>query len=420
MLVAAITQHPLLIGRENKLKKATPVKKIALILFITLVMPVLSEAVARYAFERNIKLTLLKFSDISINKKDRPQSAAFKGFDELNDCSRKESWLDAEYTPTPYENIYKKYSIISQYRPYINHYMGSNEFPKESNCKKVFVFGGSTVAGDGIPCSKGLITSYLQDILNQNAQGCYSVYNYGSSGFNQGNELALFVELLKAEKIPDIAVFYDGSNDATHKVAMSVPLMGYSRYVLAGQPSKGIFARFAGFVVDHSALLTYLIHGRHRDKYHIAMDENGVPYRTYPFDGEFLSDASIEKRAVRTAKEFVRSLALMQRLSEAYGVKVIFVLQPTIFTTSPLSEEESALLEKTNQKAPYLATAHDKLNKHILKEVSSSDRDLSFLDATSALHGKARSVFIDYVHVSPVGNEMLAKVLADKIQGLSE
>lgn len=76
------------------------------------------------------------------------------------------------------------------------------------NAKKVFMFGGSTVWGTGVPDDK-TIPSYVQSMLGDG----YDVYNYGETAYVSTQELNALLFLLAKGQVPDVVIFYDGVND---------------------------------------------------------------------------------------------------------------------------------------------------------------------------------------------------------------
>jgi len=89
-------------------------------------------------------------------------------------------------------------------------------WPPRSNAINVFVFGGSTTYGYGLPDDE-TIPSYLGEC----AAASYSparlaVYNFGRGSYFSSQELILFQQLLSAHFVPQVAVFIDGLNEFDH------------------------------------------------------------------------------------------------------------------------------------------------------------------------------------------------------------
>lgn len=76
----------------------------------------------------------------------------------------------------------------------------------------VFVFGGSTTYGYGIPDDQ-TIPSHLQGMFREAHGRLVNVYNFGRGAYMSIQERILFEKLLLWGFIPDMAIFIDGLND---------------------------------------------------------------------------------------------------------------------------------------------------------------------------------------------------------------
>jgi hypothetical protein len=86
-------------------------------------------------------------------------------------------------------------------------------WPPDPQRMNVFVFGGSTTFGYGLPDDETIV-SYLGECTPANSvRGRLAVYNFGREGYLSTQELILFQQLIKAGFVPQAAVFIDGIND---------------------------------------------------------------------------------------------------------------------------------------------------------------------------------------------------------------
>lgn len=88
---------------------------------------------------------------------------------------------------------------------------GDNPWPPAPDRYNVFVFGGSTTFGYGLPDWQ-TVPSFIQDILRKRGKKA-AIYNFGTSYFYSTHELLSFQRLLMAGYKPDLALFIDGLND---------------------------------------------------------------------------------------------------------------------------------------------------------------------------------------------------------------
>ena len=112
-------------------------------------------------------------------------------------------------------------------------------WPPRPDNFNVFVFGGSTTYGYGLPDDQ-TIASYLSDcVAAGHSPVPVAVYNFGRGSYFSSQELLLFQQLLKAGHVPRLAIFIDGLNDFDHP-AGEPRFAGNFRRFMAGQaPPSG-------------------------------------------------------------------------------------------------------------------------------------------------------------------------------------
>jgi hypothetical protein len=99
-------------------------------------------------------------------------------------------------------------------------------WPPAAHHFNVFLLGGSTAFGYGVPDSQ-TISSHLQGILPEVDGREVRVYNFGRGSFASTHERLLFEKLALLGPAPDMAVFLDGAND----LAQPVDTAAVSRYL---------------------------------------------------------------------------------------------------------------------------------------------------------------------------------------------
>ncbi len=89
-------------------------------------------------------------------------------------------------------------------------------WPPRADAINVFVFGGSTTYGYGLPDDE-TIASYLGECAAADPSlARLAVYNFGRASYFSSQELILFQQLLSAHFVPQVAVFIDGLNEFDH------------------------------------------------------------------------------------------------------------------------------------------------------------------------------------------------------------
>ena len=146
-------------------------------------------------------------------------SAVYEGLSEREiDDLLKETWS------RPF--IYEPFTQFKE-RPYRGFYVNvdSNGFritknqgpwPPQSRCLNIFLFGGSTTFGYGVPDGQ-TIASHLQEYLATRLDRDVRVYNFGRGYYYSTQERILYEELLASGFVPHMAIFIDGMNDFGHR-----------------------------------------------------------------------------------------------------------------------------------------------------------------------------------------------------------
>jgi hypothetical protein len=107
-------------------------------------------------------------------------------------------------------------------------------WPPRSDAINVFVFGGSTTYGYGLPDDQ-TIPSYLGECAAaSDSPARLAVYNFAREGYFSTQERILFEQLLTAQFVPKLAVFIDGINEFTHPDGQPAFADTLSRF-MAGQ-----------------------------------------------------------------------------------------------------------------------------------------------------------------------------------------
>ena len=314
----------------------------------------------------------LNFDHLGWTMEERIQSDAYEDYDWAKDFIE-----EINKKPSP-GLTYEPFSLW-KHNPYTNKYITyqSNGYRKvtapprqhKKNDYRIFIFGGSAIAGDGILRDQDLIPSQLSQILNESNKDTYfEVNNYAQSGFNQGNEIVLLIRLLSAGDIPDYVIFYDGANDIVHRVGLGVPHMGFRRFkqVISADAPPDI-------------------------KGHISEDE-----------------VVINQRITDLVELYEGNLNILKALSKHYGFKFLLLLQPHLFSKKALSEEEKKLRLRIFNYAPSLPKIFIKGYGSL---TSTLKKNGEFVDMSNAYGENDQSCYIDFVHVNPEGNRIVSEAI---------
>lgn len=196
-------------------------------------------------------------------------------------------------------------------------------WPPDAAALNIFVFGGSTGLGVGMPDDQ-TIPAYLQNILRAENKGRrINVYNFGAPGYFSQSERVFLERMILRGAIPDIAVFIDGYND--FHLWQGEPGMTWSlRLQLVDwllEKNQYDAAWYWSKALEQLPIVLWL--KSLRPKPTLAnFGTNFVGGGTE----DYLSDpAKIETIIAR----YARNKRMVEGIAKAYGFKTLFVWQPT-------------------------------------------------------------------------------------------
>jgi hypothetical protein len=259
---------------------------------------------------------------------------------------------------------------------------------------KIFVFGGSTTFGAGVPDDE-TIPAYLERALAGGGRDDVKVYNFGTVSYYSTQERIALERLLTAGVKPDVAVFIDGDSDFYHCAVPDGSAWNERLSQITQARSRQPLWR------ELSARSHVLQMIRH-----LAGDKS-VLVREW---GRFCETDSEVDAVIRRLDTNRR---MIDALGERLGFKVLFVQQP-VPTYSydnrkrPFPVREEALGYHMNAARGYPRMAEMKSSGQLW------DKGLLWLAELEPSEGNA---YIDAVHYSPAFNkaigERIASVLVD-------
>lgn len=317
------------------------------------------------------------------------------------------------------------YSLTRRFAPYLtwrrNEYQGEyinidsegirETWHTQSNdrdAEKIFMFGGSTMWGTGAR-DNYTIPSFVSKKLH-NAEYEYEIINYGESGYSITQEVVQLSLLLKQGNIPSYVIFYDGVNDISssyqngkaglfgsldsirnkiYPQSSSAVTVKRPFYIDAIQDAKKMMAKWS---VTYRTLANIKanVFGKQSDK---ELEEI--------FTDKY-SKEHIIALAEETVLDYKNNIAFVKALSGVYGFEHIFIWQPNLFSTSPLTPEELSYKEwdkEYEQMVDFYRMVYD------LIEVEDIP---NFYNLASIFNEKESTVFIDWCHITEEANEVIA------------
>ena len=262
-------------------------------------------------------------------------------------------------------------------------------YTDEASAASIYFFGGSTLWGEGardaytIP---GQIAKLLSD-----AGHPAIVLNYGQTGYVSTQDLILFQAQLALGRAPNIAVFYQGFNDV------------FSAY---SQGRSGI---------------PYQEHQRVSDVVAGRLLRSGQPVLRLPvedisrYDWSLVGEADASADAI--AERWFANRRLVQTLADGYGVRLLFVWQPALFAKQMLVGAESRILEELEMEKTNFAALYRQVDRIVRHRVAADMTD-DVIVLTDLFSDSEQELFYDRVHITEIGNLMVAEAIQSRISDL--
>lgn len=261
------------------------------------------------------------------------------------------------------------------------------------DAKKLFMFGGSTMWGYGSK-DEHTIPSFLQSMLGKE----HKIYNYGETAYVSTQELNVLLQQLAKGNIPDAVIFYDGVNDgyagayspAIPRDVQKLRMRYKNRYKKKDNTFISLY---------NASKIKKLIDL-------IAKDES-----TEKWDNEV--SPKIKLNSLSVVNLYEAHIKQVKALGKEYGFKTFFFWQPNLFsgTRNVLPYEEAI----TQQASPVFVESQNQV----------------YLDAKSAFFNRENEkifflgdifnqinepIYIDWCHIGPNGNEIVARWMYDNIK----
>ncbi|NQU60441.1 MAG: SGNH/GDSL hydrolase family protein [Rhodospirillales bacterium] len=251
-----------------------------------------------------------------------------------------------------------EYEPMAQFReaPFKGRYVNVSEhgfrqgkepgvWPPSPDTFNIFVFGGSTTFGYGLPDWQ-TIPAVLEKKLRAKGVKNISVYNFGRGYFFSTHEMLLFQRLLMEGHVPSMAVFIDGMNDFYH-LDREFIWSDKLKESIAGTQITGMKVFRNGLDLLPTIrlmkfLYRYLGSDGKKDKKIIA--EQSIK--------KIVKTGSDPEAATKVLTRFIQNQKMIRTLAGSYGVEAVFVWQPTPLYKYDLSKHPFAgSIHKSHKKS---------------------------------------------------------------------
>jgi len=249
----------------------------------------------------------------------------------------------------------------------------------------VFVFGGSTTFGMGVP-DASTIPAQLEEMLQEALGREVHVYNFGRGYYYSSQERALFGALLESNIVPAIAVFIDGLNE----FILAEPSYSQRLRLLVDEPQRPRSAVTRMPLV--SVLQGFLTDWRIRD----------------------LPDDTVQRPAAdlstdRVLERYLLSKRMIKGMASQFGVQVLFVWQPVPTYRYDLRNHLYATRSNWLQNSgPRTRDGYAAFAARLAGEAP----DTTFLWLADLQEGLAEPLYVDQVHYTVAMSRRIAAEIA--------
>jgi hypothetical protein len=270
-------------------------------------------------------------------------------------------------------------------------------WPPESSAFNVFVFGGSTTFGYGVPDDATIPAALERALQSRLPDRRVHVYNFGRGYYFSTQERVLFERLLGDGHRPDVAVFVDGLNDF---------------FNLTGEPENTALLARCFETATPNALATVvgdLPMGRAarwlRER-SLGPSVEDVPTPHGDGDAPVLGHRR-RRHLRRVVMRVVRNHRLAAGSAAAFGVEPLFVWQPV-----PMHDAEH--LQNPYAVRDYGRHEHARAGYALMADLAGRGKLGPRFTWCADVHQRAtEGLYVDSVHYSPAMSTLIAACIAD-------
>jgi lysophospholipase L1-like esterase len=256
----------------------------------------------------------------------------------------------------------------------------------------IWMFGDSALWGTGVPDWDTIPSLLAKRFLDSGRKVC--VINFGETAWASTQEvIQLMLSLRQAGKKPDMVIFYNGIIDTYIPYQTDVPdaHFNFARTKQAFESQR-----------NNAASFEYL---RQTNTYHALMELRSILSDLGATrDPERLSPVRINSMAQATYSNYVKNVKLADLLAQGDGFHCLFFWQPTLLAgNKPATPDEDRLREREENEhpgiRPVFSTTYSLLSGYKAE---------NFFDLADIFDQNREALFIDFSHLGPAGNQMIA------------
>jgi len=265
------------------------------------------------------------------------------------------------------------------------------------------------MAGTGVP-DEYTIASLLSMLLNIKCDiNSYDVTNFGTGSFIIEQDMQLLLDEIRKGNLPNIAVFYNGAND-TYAGVYSPGKPGW--FAGSEEIERKLLAKEI-FYPSYKKLHLYQLLGKLKSC--IITKDNITCNSKHHID-------NYNNKSHLFIKRYLNNLLLLNNIANNYSIKVIFIWQPVLlYGNKFLNEFEKAMVD--NHALLDIGSYNYENGKYQKRAIESTYKLVEHLSQNNFYNFSHifdnycnESIYIDWVHLGPKGNNIVASKIADIIK----
>jgi hypothetical protein len=282
---------------------------------------------------------------------------------------------------------------------------------KKANTKCVLILGGSAVGGAGSTSDNKVIDAILQNLLNENSQTTYVVYNFGNGGWISFQEV-LGVLLFGFYLKPDWIITMNGRNDVAvgigsregplgfkHNAIIESYIKGYLQY---GMNSSFYRGELENWIIQKSNLYKMLT-----GKHYIPKSQNTFTKYGKIYTGQSTSWQNLDEIILL----YLKNIEILERLFPT--AKFIFSLQPLCHSKNDIFVKlSSKQIQDQIDKGPDIDyhTAIQYFYTNLINKKTSTGNKIIYAGDAFSEEFDPQKYFLDEAHLTDHGAEKVAEL----------
>lgn len=282
-----------------------------------------------------------------------------------------------------------------------------DSWPPDPNSLNIFIFGGSTLFGYGVPDDQ-TIASHLQRFLTTKLNRRVRVYNFGRGFYYSTQERILFENLVRSGFAPDMAIFVDGLNDFYFKE--DIPALTSRLAECVKAKDRTTKDRVIELIGESDLPMFRLARGLRSRVERIARERSGTGSGSETETDSSAGDEDADNNelaVISVVNRYMQNKKLIEAVAAAHDVKSVFVWQPVPTYKHDLKHDVFG--ERSASRHYFSRHGYKYMAEHIDK-LSLGD---NFLWLADIQQDRQQSLYVDPVHYSGDMCDIISRTIGD-------